>query len=50
MIKERILISIAKATRKIAKASSSCTSFYLTYQPKVPDVLKEKNLNKDINE
>jgi cyclic lactone autoinducer peptide len=41
MVKEKILRSIANATRKIAKSASSNASFYYSYQPKVPIVLKK---------
>lgn len=39
---KRILKGMADAAKKTAKASVNFASFFATYQPKEPDVLKKK--------
>ena len=39
---KRILKGMAEAAKKTAKASVNSASFFATYQPKEPDVLKKK--------
>lgn len=39
---KRILKGMAEAAKKTAKSSVNSASFFATYQPKEPDVLKKK--------
>ncbi|MDR2546130.1 MAG: cyclic lactone autoinducer peptide [Lachnospiraceae bacterium] len=44
-MKKAIMIAAAKGVKSIAKVSAESTSIFLLYQPHVPKVLKEKELN-----